>query len=134
LSCDYTFDPTHFMKFAEELKDNEDIFFKECNCKVKHCIYRTIISRSYYAAFLHAEQKIKKRYKKELEKVVGQQGSHKGVILLLEKIDRVSSTLLNGLKERREVADYDLDALIDEDSVNKSIETANEIINTLKKA
>lgn len=134
MSCDYNFDPTHFLIFVKELKNKEETFLEECDCTARHCIYRTIISRSYYSAFLSSEKKIKddKVRSRELKRKINERGSHNGVIELLGNINPTASTLLSGLKDRRKDADYGLDALIDEKDVDKSIKTAEKIINLLK--
>lgn len=133
MSCNLIFDPIHFLNLSNELKDNKGQLFVECDCKIKHCIYRTIISRSYYSAFSRSEAKIKKtKLKSQLKSKKSELGHHWGVIDLVSNINPAVPPVLEGLKEFRETADYDLDALIDKEIMDKSIENANKIIGLLK--
>ena len=134
MSCNYTFDSTHFLKFAKELKEKENLLLEDCDCNVKQCIYRTIISRAYYSAFLSAQEKINKtKYKKSLQKGIRNVGSHNAVIDILLEINFQASNYLSILKKLRVDADYNLDALIDNDIVLRSIQLSENTIKLLKK-
>lgn len=132
MSCNFLFDPTHFLIFAKELKENENVFNQNCDCKVQHCLYRTIISRAYYSAFLLAQNQVENKYgKKKLKEKSEVIGPHNAVLELLNNFNPPAETFLSGLKERRKSADYKMDSLIDENEVDKAIETAQEIIDLL---
>lgn len=100
--------------------------------KVQHCLYRTVISRAYYSAFFLAQIQVENKYGKNILKDQSDDiGSHNAVLELLNNFNPSVEAFLEGLKERRKSADYKMDSLIDDDEVDKAIETAEEIIKLL---
>jgi len=113
------FDPSDFYKLAKSLLSN----FKLYN----EAVARTVIGRAYYAAFLHAREKVSIS---ENEK----KGVHWKVREALKKMRKphISGKLFE-LFRLREKADYRLNIFVKKEEAEKALQLAQDIINKLVK-
>ena len=127
----YTFITEHLLYLSEYLYNSS---FDSNNYDLQ-CIYRTIINRSYYAAYLYAREWVFQngKYHNLENYVIGTTGVHKALIIALNKLKQYKiASKLNEFKSLRVTADYKIVNIITLDDANKSLELANEIINNLK--
>ncbi|KZX12348.1 hypothetical protein [Methanobrevibacter filiformis] len=143
------FDPSHLQMISEKILENEDIFSCENSCSFsKECIYRTIINRSYYAAFSHfklwaidkkkyAENNELAHYKSKSKN--SRIGRHKVLTLFIihnthkrdEAYIRILANDLNTLREIRNDADYKFDKNISKENAEFVSTISQKIIKNL---
>ena len=98
------------------------------------CIYRTIINRAYYAAYLNAREWIldNGEYNSLDYYIYGGTGTHRAVYLALRNMGQKSvSNDLRCFKRLRNDADYDIVKIITKNDALKAIKLARQIISAL---
>ena len=113
LSHNANFNPVEFYQFASELFNQHS----------SEAAYRTIIGRSYYAAYLCA---------KDYSKVSNASGSvHREVIKYFQVRNKQVYNQMNDLKDLRSKADYKLTETIQKREASESLRLAKKILSTL---
>ncbi len=107
------FDPDEFWRFAERLLGAADS--NECDARVA-------AGRAYYAFFLTIRRSIEHR---QPGTFLGRAGDHSRAVRLLRQRRRYQlAEALAALYELRELADYDLDGVVDQTIVSLEIDQA----------
>lgn len=124
------FHPDHFYSLALMLNDKKNDISQECSCEHKECILRTIIDRSYYAAFLHAKDWL---YNEKGFEPNNNGSDHSRVRISLENHEmwHLSNKLFE-LHGKRKDASYDTIMIIDEICVDDSLELSKSVITSLR--
>jgi uncharacterized protein (UPF0332 family) len=107
------FNPVEFYQFASQLyhKDTQEV------------VYRTIVGRAYYAAFLCG---------KNYAAIKNSSGSvHNDVIAHFQKHNRLVHKNLRDLKDLRSKADYSLAESVQKREAGESLRLAKNILTTL---
>ena len=127
----HAFVPEHLLYLSQYLYDchfNSDRFDLQC-------IYRTIISRSYYAAYLYTREWVFSNgiYNNLENYMIRDAGVHKAVIIALNKLKQHKvASKLNEFRLLRVVADYKIVNIITEEDAEKALNLANDIFSQLK--
>lgn len=137
------FDWSFFAKLASDLVSN-DIFnskYKDNSEQFNQALYRTCISRFYYACFKPIEDFVKENSIKVEEKDSKNKkiGSHERIIRWVAEKDRKLGNQLRNLKFKRKKSDYDKNVIISktdcldaEEQYKKITKLWNEIKNNQK--
>lgn len=100
-----SFEPIHFLELSKKLYDNNEEY-KEYSSALK----RTIVSRCYYAAFLHIRHWLISHEKYESTKVTDHTDVPDAIVGNIPTMDFVAKNykdMLITLKKNRQVCDYD---------------------------
>lgn len=128
---------------SENIFENKNILSCDNNCSSFNCVYRTVVNRSYYAAYSHAknwaEQKLGYEEEKYFDKLRAENkkvGRHQTLIIFIirkgkEDKHRILANKLHSIKNLRIDADYHFDKKIDKADAKFSIKAANSIISYL---
>jgi len=96
-------------------------------------IRRIVLGRAYYAAFLDAREKVRRKYPKQLAGHAGKIRVHQHVRDLLKELKAANiSDKLHALFEYREKADYDLHSIIDVTDMESSVLLSENIIQLVR--
>ncbi|WP_449463041.1 hypothetical protein PQ610_02080 [Tardisphaera miroshnichenkoae] len=127
------FDPLDFLRLADQM-------IGESNKNPAEACNRTIISRSYYSAFLAAREKMLKNDPSLKSRLIHTSNAHGNLISELDKLSQSPKagpdilTLkieLDTLRRKRNLADYELAANVDEELARKCVETARDAISLI---
>lgn len=130
------YESNHLLDLAIKILENSDNLICDNPCVTKECIYRTVINRCYYAAFLTAREKAKIVGYSEPEKHV-----HMELFKFLTKHQRkmrsrrdkgvfkTTRKSLGELNKLRKVADYEFMHPIDEYDAQLAISLSKKVIN-----
>jgi len=139
---------TNYPFQLQELSKNiyDDRYSLSCNesaCSLE-CVYRTVVNRSYYAAYSHAkiwaenhlnfdENIYFKKYRKEINNNIGR---HQTLFTFIrrkakEESHRILANKLQIIKSLRTIADYDFENEITEKDARSSLRFANSVMTYL---
>jgi hypothetical protein len=133
----------YLQNISKNIFKNKDILICDNHCSTFDCVYRTVVNRSYYAAYSHAKNwaEVKLKYNEDeyLEKLREEKkkvGRHQTLIIFIhrkakEEKHKVLANKLKSIKTLRTDADYHFDKKINEEDADFSIQAANSIINYL---
>ena len=96
-------------------------------------VRRIVLGRAYYAAFLEAREKVRRKYPKQLAGHAGKIRVHQHVRDLLKQLHAANiSDKLYTLFEYREKADYNLQSMIDVSDMETSILLSENILQLVR--
>ena len=136
--------PFQLQKISKNIFDNRDsLIYDDSDCSLE-CIYRTVVNRSYYAAYLHAKIWAEdhldfddniyfKKYRNETNNRIGRHQTLINFIWLKAKEEshRMLANRLKTIKSLRTIADYDFENRITEEDAKSSLRFANSVITYL---
>ena len=138
------FYPFHLQQLSKNIYECKKNLTCNGDCSSIKCVYRTVVSRSYYAAYSHAkiwaENQLKfeenfyfEKYRHEINSNIGR---HETLIIFIkrkakEESQKILANKLKTIKTLRTKADYDFDIKINENDAEFSIKAVDSILSYL---